>query len=91
MQGGSVIKALAASQKSYRIRGFTRDTRKPAAKVLSAQGVEMINVSLTVDNKDHVFKVFQGADIVTNFWGGCIVGDGHSKRFPPIEEGGLWK
>ncbi|KAG8986822.1 hypothetical protein FRB93_005164, partial [Tulasnella sp. JGI-2019a] len=71
MQGGSVIKALAASRKPYRIRGFTRDTSKPAAKALSAQGVEMVNVSLTVDNKDQVFKVFQGANvafIVTNFW-----------------------
>ncbi|KAG9027951.1 hypothetical protein FRB95_007028 [Tulasnella sp. JGI-2019a] len=71
MQGGSVIKALSASQKPYRIRGFTRDTSKPAAKALADQGVEMVAVSLTVDNKDQVFKVFEGASvafIVTNFW-----------------------
>ncbi|KAG8859567.1 hypothetical protein FRB96_004451 [Tulasnella sp. 330] len=71
MQGGSVIKRLAESPKPYRIKGFTRDPSKPAAKALAEQKVEIVVVSLTVDNKDAVYKAFQGADIaftVTNFW-----------------------
>ncbi|KAJ6518277.1 NAD(P)-binding protein [Mycena vitilis] len=70
-QGGSVIKALAESDKSYRIRGFTRDTKKPAAEALSKQGVEMVAVNLVVENKEEVYRAFTGADfafLVTNFW-----------------------
>ncbi|KAJ7468470.1 NAD(P)-binding protein, partial [Mycena latifolia] len=70
-QGGSVIQALAGSDRPYRIRGLTRDVSKPAARKLAAQGVEMVNVSLTVDNVDEVRKAFAGANIafiVTSFW-----------------------
>ncbi|KAJ6480565.1 NAD(P)-binding protein [Mycena vitilis] len=70
-QGSSVIKALAESDKSYRIRGFTRDTKKPAAESLSKQGVEMLAVNLVVENKEQVYRAFNGADfafLVTNFW-----------------------
>ncbi|KAJ7718595.1 NAD(P)-binding protein [Mycena maculata] len=38
---------------------------------LASQGVEMVNVSLTLDNVDEVNKAFSGANIaftVTNFW-----------------------
>lgn len=62
-QGGSVIKALAASKQPYRIRGFTRDTSKKAAQDLEKQGVEMVAVSLTVDNKEAVHQAFEGAAI----------------------------
>ncbi|KAJ7671211.1 NAD(P)-binding protein [Mycena rosella] len=70
-QGGSVVKALAESDRLYRIRAFTRDAAKPAAQELINLGVEVVVVSLVVDNKLEVFRSFDGADIaflVTNFW-----------------------
>lgn len=63
IQGGSVIRHLAASPKPYRIRGFTRDMSKTAAQELTAKGVEMVAVSLTVENKDAVYKAYQGMDV----------------------------
>ncbi|KAJ7642443.1 NAD(P)-binding protein [Mycena polygramma] len=71
IQGGSVINALAESDKPYRVRGFTRDAAKPAAQSLSARGVEVVVISLVVENKAEVFKAFAGAYfafLVTNFW-----------------------
>ncbi|KAF7345038.1 NmrA domain-containing protein [Mycena venus] len=71
VQGGSVIKALAESDKPYRIRGFTRDVKKAAAEALKKQGVEMVAVNLVAENKEEVYKAFAGADyafLVTNFW-----------------------
>ncbi|KAJ7142542.1 NAD(P)-binding protein [Mycena epipterygia] len=70
-QGGSVIKALAESDKPYRVRAFTRDSTKPAALELVKLGVDVVAVSLVVENKDEVYKAFVGADVaflVTNFW-----------------------
>ncbi|KAJ7174643.1 NAD(P)-binding protein [Mycena filopes] len=71
IQGGSVIKALAESTREYRVRGFTRDVKKPASESLATQGVEMVAVNLVVENKDEVYRAFAGADfvfLVTNFW-----------------------
>ncbi|KAJ7769234.1 NAD(P)-binding protein [Mycena olivaceomarginata] len=62
-QGGSVVKALAESNKPYRVRGFTRDSTKPAAQKLVAQGVDVVDVSLVLDNVKNVFKAFEGANI----------------------------
>lgn len=62
-QGGSVIRALISSKMTYRIRGFTRDTLRPAAQTLTSLGVEMVAVSLTVGNKEEVYKAFEGAAI----------------------------
>ncbi|KAJ7142536.1 NAD(P)-binding protein [Mycena epipterygia] len=70
-QGGSVIKALAESDKPYRVRAFTRDSTKPAALELVKLGVDVVAVSLVVENKDEVYKAFVGADVaflITNFW-----------------------
>ncbi|KAJ7362986.1 NAD(P)-binding protein [Mycena albidolilacea] len=70
-QGGSVVRALADSDKPYRVRGFTRDPRKPAALELSKLGVAVVGVTFVVENKDEVNKAFTGADfafLVTNFW-----------------------
>ncbi|KAJ7648593.1 NAD(P)-binding protein [Mycena polygramma] len=70
-QGGSVVKALAESDKPYRVRGFTRDAAKPASQKLNKLGVEVVAVSLVVDNKAEVYKAFAGANaafLVTNFW-----------------------
>lgn len=60
-QGGSVIRALISSNRTYRIRGLTRDPTKPAAQGLVKLGVEMVGVSLVVENKEEVFKAFEGA------------------------------
>ncbi|KAF8190007.1 NAD(P)-binding protein [Mycena galopus ATCC 62051] len=71
IQGGSVIQALADSNKPYRIRGFTRDAAKPVAQALVAKGVEIVTISLVVDNATDVLEAFSGANmifIVTNFW-----------------------
>ncbi|KAF7348434.1 NmrA domain-containing protein [Mycena venus] len=63
IQGGSVIKALAESNKPYRIRGFTRDVTKPVSQALIAKGVEVVTVSYVTDNVKEVFKAFEGANI----------------------------
>ncbi|KAJ7080561.1 NAD(P)-binding protein [Mycena crocata] len=70
-QGGSVVKALSESDKPYRVRAFTRDAAKPAAEQLVKLGVEVLVVSLVVENAEDVYKAFEGADVaflVTNFW-----------------------
>ncbi|KAJ7479880.1 NAD(P)-binding protein [Mycena latifolia] len=70
-QGGSIIKALKESNKLYRIRGFTRDATKPSAQELVKKGVDVVNISLVVENREEVYKAFSGANmvfIVTNFW-----------------------
>ncbi|KAJ6589167.1 NAD(P)-binding protein [Mycena capillaripes] len=70
-QGGSVVKALAESNKQYRIRGLTRDVTKAAAREFAAGGAEMVAVALTSDNETGAREVFTGADIVfvvTNYW-----------------------
>lgn len=64
LQGGSVINALAASDKPYRIRGITRDPSKPKATSLSDRGVEVVKCNLTVDNGPEIEKAFQGATYV---------------------------
>ncbi|KAJ6488348.1 hypothetical protein DFH09DRAFT_1377681 [Mycena vulgaris] len=56
-QGGGVVKALAESDKAYR--------------ELAKLGVEVIAVSLLVENKYAIYKALAGADIaflITNFW-----------------------
>ncbi|KAJ6479919.1 NAD(P)-binding protein [Mycena vitilis] len=76
-QGGSVVNALAESDKPYRIRGFTRDATKPAAQQLASRGVELFVVSLVVQNKAEVYKAFAGADVaflMTNYWEHVDVG-----------------
>jgi uncharacterized protein YbjT (DUF2867 family) len=64
IQGGSVIKALAESDRPYRVRGLSRDITKPSASKLTDQGVKMVEVSLTVDNRTAVRTAFEGANIV---------------------------
>ncbi|KAJ7792951.1 NAD(P)-binding protein [Mycena olivaceomarginata] len=70
-QGGSVVNGLEESDKPYRVRAFTRDATKPAAQALVKRGVEVVTVSLVVENKEEVYKAFAGADVaflVTNYW-----------------------
>ncbi|KAI5478953.1 hypothetical protein MNV49_004474 [Pseudohyphozyma bogoriensis] len=68
-QGGSVLTHLLKSKLEYRLRGLTRDPRKPSGQAWVAKGVEMVKGDLgdpaTID------KAFEGADYVfavTNFW-----------------------
>jgi uncharacterized protein YbjT (DUF2867 family) len=63
-QGGSVIKALAESDRPYRIRGLTRDPSKPVALNLADQGVNIFSVSISIDNVENVRKAFEGANII---------------------------
>ncbi|KAK7055779.1 NmrA domain-containing protein [Favolaschia claudopus] len=70
-QGGAVVYGLEESDKAYRVRGFTRDGTKPVAQELAKRGVEIITVSLVVENKEAVFGAFAGADftfLVTNYF-----------------------
>ncbi|KAJ7688976.1 NAD(P)-binding protein [Mycena rosella] len=62
-QGGSVIKALEESDKPYRIRGFTRDATKPSAQELVTKGVEVVTISLLIENQKEVRKAFSGANM----------------------------
>lgn len=64
VQGGSVIKALGESDKPYRIRGFTRDVTKASAVALKEQGVEVVEISLVIDNATAVYQAFSGANFV---------------------------
>lgn len=64
IQGGSVINALAESDKKYRLRGLTRDNTKTIAKELTVRGVEITKVSLSVGNEENVKKAFKGANII---------------------------
>ncbi|KAJ6624891.1 hypothetical protein B0H10DRAFT_2430620 [Mycena sp. CBHHK59/15] len=70
LQGGSVARDLIESEKPYRLCGLKREVTKPAAQAFAKQGVEVVGVSLTVDDAANVSKAFAGADIafiVTNF------------------------
>lgn len=52
-QGGSVVKAFLGDSKlreGWTVRGVTRDTSKPSAKALEAQGAETIAVSCKARN-----------------------------------------
>ncbi|KAJ7356465.1 NmrA-like protein [Mycena albidolilacea] len=60
-QGGSVVKALRVEP--YRVRGFSRDSTKPATQKLVNQGVEVADVSLVLGNVKDVFKAFEGTKI----------------------------
>ncbi|KAK7065078.1 NAD(P)-binding protein [Favolaschia claudopus] len=62
-QGGSVARALIASERPYRLRGLSRDVTKPAAQDFSKQGVEMVHVTLSVDKAEDAYNAFAGADI----------------------------
>jgi uncharacterized protein YbjT (DUF2867 family) len=63
-QGGSVIRYLANSPKSYRIRALTRDATKPKAKELASLGAEVYSVNLNPENKAKVVEAYTGADVV---------------------------
>ncbi|KAF7548936.1 hypothetical protein G7Z17_g6728 [Cylindrodendrum hubeiense] len=72
VQGGSVIRSIlgdAALSKEYKIRAITRDTSKPAAKALEAQGVEVVSADMS--SAEQAAPAVEGAHtvfLITNFW-----------------------
>ncbi|KAF7322758.1 hypothetical protein HMN09_00054800 [Mycena chlorophos] len=70
IQGGSVVRALLESDRAYRVRIFTRDADKPAAKTFKEKGAEVLVVSMTAGNEKEMVKAFEGADyafLMTNW------------------------
>jgi hypothetical protein len=48
-QGGALLRSLLTHtrySKTYRLRGVTRDRKKPASKALAERGVEIVEVSI---------------------------------------------
>lgn len=60
VQGGSVVRALLASPKAYRVRAITRNPSKPSAQAISSLGCEV--VSANVGDLESVKVAFSGAD-----------------------------
>ena len=74
VQGGSVIQALL-KDKSWKIRGITRDTSKDAAKVLEKQSVEV--VSANIDDEGSLLKAFEVSQLlVYHSWNMGILKEG---------------
>ncbi|KAA6416036.1 MAG: hypothetical protein FRX48_00755 [Lasallia pustulata] len=72
LQGGSIIEQILSDPKAssqFSIRGITRDPTKPAAKALTAKGVDCVAADL--EDKPSLRKAFEGAYAayaVTNYW-----------------------
>ncbi|KAJ7741791.1 hypothetical protein DFH07DRAFT_964842 [Mycena maculata] len=62
-QGGSVMHALAESDRAYRIRGFTRDPSKPAAQALIAKGVESADFPERRDSRVQKRYIVRSLDV----------------------------
>lgn len=60
-QGRSVARTLLQSGR-YRVRGLTRRVDSPEALALTAQGAELVNVSLAPGNKKAFVEAFRGSD-----------------------------
>ena len=71
-QGGSVIANVLANPQlsaQYKIRGVNRDSSKPSAQKLAAQGVEMVQADL--NDPESVKTAVTGSNAVfavTNYW-----------------------
>src|SRR5262245_22413577 len=66
-QGSAVARRMLAE--SWHVRALTRDTAKPGAQALAAQGAEVVPGDL--DSRAQLEAAFQGADAVfsvQNFW-----------------------
>ena len=60
VQGGSVVRALL-KDKSWKIRGITRDASKEGAKALEKQGVEV--VSANINDEQSLRQAFEAGGI----------------------------
>jgi uncharacterized protein YbjT (DUF2867 family) len=63
-QGRSVLDNLQASDRSYRMRGLTRDASKPTALELKDMGIEMVSIDLKPGNEEAMRLAYKGADVV---------------------------
>ncbi|KAH8929754.1 NAD(P)-binding protein [Atractiella rhizophila] len=61
-QGSSVANALIQCPKPYRLRGFSRETKKQTSVEWKGKGVEMVAVNLVVGNEDAVRKSLEAHD-----------------------------
>ncbi|KAL9614188.1 MAG: hypothetical protein Q9204_008847, partial [Flavoplaca sp. TL-2023a] len=72
LQGGSLLRYLlkrADVLKIYRLRGVTRNTKKPAAVALEEAGVQMVRADM--DDAVSLLSAVAGSNAVfamTNFW-----------------------
>jgi hypothetical protein len=67
-QGGSVARTYLRNS-TWRIRGLTRNPQSPAARSLTAQGIEMVQADL--HDPETLHDVFKDANLVfsvTDFW-----------------------
>ncbi|KAF9528825.1 hypothetical protein CPB83DRAFT_853797 [Crepidotus variabilis] len=62
MQGGSTVRAIRASSKSYRVRAITRDASRLNVKELLELGCEVIEVQIFT--RAGAEKAFEGANVV---------------------------
>ncbi|ORY18961.1 hypothetical protein BCR34DRAFT_553011 [Clohesyomyces aquaticus] len=71
-QGGSVVRAILGHpelSKTWKIRGITRNPKKPDAQAMIAQGVEMVQADL--NSRESIFEAIKGSNAVfgvTNYW-----------------------
>ncbi|KAI0474726.1 NmrA-like family protein [Xylaria cf. heliscus] len=71
-QGGAVVKQFLNDRvlnKTWAVRGITRDVSKDSAKKLASQGAEVVAADL--NNKESLLKAIAGSDTVfavTNYW-----------------------
>ncbi|KAH8166291.1 hypothetical protein CIB48_g1940 [Xylaria polymorpha] len=71
-QGGAIVKQFLSDpqlNKTWAVRGVTRDVSKDSAKKLVSQGAEVVAANL--DDKESLLKAVAGADTVfavTNYW-----------------------
>ncbi|XP_071479478.1 nmrA-like family domain-containing protein 1 [Diadema antillarum] len=67
-QGGSVARGLLEN-KSFKVRGITRNVESAKAKALSEQGVEMVQASIEdVSSLEGALAGSYGVFAVTNYW-----------------------
>ena len=64
VQGGRVVRDFARSEKSYRVRGLTRELTMPAAQVLASQGVEVYAATIASGNEAAVKEAYKGGDVI---------------------------
>jgi hypothetical protein len=67
-QGGSVARRFLQNR-TYRVRGLTRNPNSPAAQALAAEGIEIVQADL--DDVASLLAAFAGANLiftVTNYW-----------------------
>ncbi|RAH52310.1 nmrA-like family protein [Aspergillus piperis CBS 112811] len=69
-QGGAVVAELLEHPRLYNVRAITRNTTKPKAQKLAAQGVELFCADLE-SGREALTAAFAGADVIyalTDFW-----------------------